>query len=103
VKKAIIIGTVIFLGLIFFFYSYITRDHQELYETVATDFARRYPDYQFVDCGVGEGDLVVAYVHVKFKKSGDEYIQEEVWQYWRTDSVWLHRDKYLELTKDKKD
>jgi hypothetical protein len=69
-KKIALIGTVIFVGLIFIFYSCAIRDNQELYETVKTDFADKYPDFQFIDCGVGEGDLIVAYVHVKFKKPG---------------------------------
>ncbi len=103
VKKVIIIGTIIFAGLIAMFYTYVIRDNQRLYETVKTDFADKHPDYEFIDCGVGEGDLVVAYVHVRYKKPGDDKIQEEVWQYWDTDSVWLHRDRYLELTKNKRD
>lgn len=49
-----------------------------------TDFADKYPNYEFIDCGVGEGDLAVAYVHVRFKRPGDDKIQEEVWQYWDT-------------------
>jgi hypothetical protein len=103
VKKILIIGTIFFVGLVVIFYTFVIRDHNELYETVKTDFADKYPTYEFIDCGVGEGDLVVAYVHVRFKRPGDDKIQEEVWQYWDTDSVWLHRDKYLELTKDKED
>lgn len=102
-KKVLTIGTVFFVGLIVIFYTFVFRDHEKLYEIVKTDFAAKYPDYQFIDCGVGEGDLVAAYVHVRFKKPGDDKIQEEVWQYWDTDSVWMHRDKYLELTKDNGD
>ena|SRR5688572_18437845 len=102
-KKIAIIGTVIFVGLVSVFYSYVFRDNQELHETVKTDFVDKYPDYQFIDCSVGEGDLVVAYVHVKFKKPEDDKIQQEVWQYWDTDGGWLHRDKYLDVTKDKKE
>ena len=102
-KKIAIIGTVIFVGLILLFYAFVIPDNQRLFETVQTDFADIYPGYQFIDCGVGEGDIVVTYVHVKFKKPGDDKIQEEVWQYWDTDSAWLHRDKYLKLTKEKKE
>lgn len=96
-------GTIFFVGLIVIFYTFVIRDHNKLYEMVKTDFADKYPNYEFIDCGVGEGDLVVAYVHVRFKRPGDDKIQKEVWQYWDTDSVWLHRDKYLESTKDKED
>lgn len=103
VKQILIIGTVLFVGLIAAFYSYVIRDNQKLYETVKADFAEKRPGYEFIDCGVGEGDIVVAYVHVKYKIPGDDKIQEEVWQYWDTDSVWLHRDKYVELTSKKRD
>ena len=102
-KKVLIIGTVIFVGLIFLFNSCGVHDRQVLYATVKKDFADKYPNYEFIDCVVGEGDLAVAYVHINFKKPGDDKIHEEVWQYWDKDSVWLHRDKYLELTKEKKD
>lgn len=61
------------------------------------------PTNQFIDCGVGEGDLVVTYVQVKFKKTGEDKIQEEVWQYWDTDSVWLPWDKFLARATSKKD
>ena len=91
------------MDLFSFFYSYVIRDNQKLYETVKTDFIGKYPDYQFVDCAVGEGDMIVTYVHVRFKEPGDDKIREEVWQYWDTDGVWLHRDKYLEVKGDKKD
>jgi hypothetical protein len=101
--KKLVIETVIFLGLIFLLHSCIGGDRQKLFETVKMDFAVKYPSYQFIECGVGEGDLVVSYVHVKFKKPGNDKILEEVWQYWDTDSAWLHRDKYLELTKDNKE
>jgi len=103
VKKILIIGTMFFVGLVATFYTFVIRDHNKLYETVKTDFADKYPNYEFIECGIGEGDLVAADVHVRFKRPGDDKIQEEVWQYWDTDSVWLHRDKYLELTKDKGD
>jgi len=103
VKRVLIIGALILAGLIFSFYYYVILDHQKLYEIVKTDFTDKHPNYQFIDCVVGEGDMIVAYVHVRFKEPGDDKIKEEVWQYWDTDSVWLHRDKYLELTKDKKD
>ncbi len=103
VKKILIIGTIFFVGLVATFYTFVIRDHNKLYETVKTDFADKYPNYEFIECGIGEGDLVAADVHVRFKRPGDDKIQEEVWQYWDTDSVWLHRDKYLELTKDKGD
>jgi len=102
-KRILIIGTVIIVGLIAIFYINVIRDHEKLYETVKTDFADKHPDDEFIDCVVGEGDMVVAYVHVGFKKPGDDKIQEEVWQYWDTDSVWLHRDRYLKLTKNKGD
>jgi len=39
---------------------------------------------------------------LKFKKPGDDKIQEEVWKYWDTTIVWLHRDKYLELMEERK-
>ena len=104
-KKTLIIGTLIFVGLVFFFYSAAVRKRQvlDLYDTVEADFADKYPTYKFIDCVVGEGDLVVTYVHVRFSKTGDDKIREEVWQYWDTDSSWLHRDKYLKLTKVKND
>jgi hypothetical protein len=47
--------------------------------------------------------MAVAYVHVRFKKSQKDKIQEEIWQYWDTKSGWLIRDKYLQLNKDKND
>jgi hypothetical protein len=103
VKRTTIIGLTIIFGLIFSFYYYVIRDQQKLYATVKTDFADKYPNYQFVDCVVGEGDIVVAYVHVRFKETVDGKVKEEVWQYWDTDSVWLHKDKYLEQTKNKKE
>lgn len=98
-KKIFIYGIILFVGLATTFYIYVSRDHEKLYETVKADFSIKYPEFQFIDCGVGEGDMVVAYVHVRFRKSGDDQIHEEVWQYWDIDSAWLHRDKYLELRK----
>jgi hypothetical protein len=63
---------VITVALICLFYSCGVRDNQELYETVKADFAGKYADYQFIDCGVREGDLVVAYVQGKFKNQGGQ-------------------------------
>ena len=91
-----------FRWIYFPFYSFVIRDNRRLFETVQTDFADKYPDYQFIDCSIGEGDLVVAYIHLKFKKPGDDKIQEEVWKYWDTTIAWLHRDKYLELMEERK-
>ena len=76
----------------------VVRCLRQLRRTLLTNAS----DYQFIDCGAGEGDLVVTQIHLKFKKPGDDKIQEEVWKYWDTTIVWLHRDKYLELMEERK-
>lgn len=96
-RKIEIAGIIFLVGLLIIFYTSVSKSHRRLYETVKADFTRRHPDYQFIGCEIGEGDLVVSYVHVRFGKPGDDEIQEEVWQYWDADSAWLHRDKYLDL------
>jgi hypothetical protein len=100
-RRILIIGGIIFGGLIFLYYSSVIRSHEKLYDTVKSDFVNKYPDYQFIDCGIEDGDMIAVYIEIKYKRPGDESILEEVWQYWDTDTAWLHRDKYLELTNNK--
>ncbi len=97
--KPLIIVVVIFAGILSFYGFYVVQRNRDLYKTVKADFTKKYPDYEFIEYGVGEGDAVVAYVHVRFKKTDNDSIHEEVWQYWDLDSDWVHRDRYLELTK----
>lgn len=68
-----------------------------LEEEVLKDFKKKYPDHEYVSAGVGEGDLAVAYVHVKFMKNNSDSIFEEVWQYWDlAEGGWTHRDNRKE-------
>lgn len=97
--KSLIAVTIIFVGIFCFYGFYIVQKDRTLFKIVKRDFSQKHPDYEFVECAVGEGDLAVVYIHVKFRKPPHDSIHEEVWQYWNTDSAWLHRDKYTELTK----
>jgi hypothetical protein len=87
------IGFLLTLVVIFFISAF--KDQKGLEKTVRADFVKRYPNYEFVDYGIGDGDPIAVYVHVKFKKPGDKRTQEEVWQYWDTENGWKHRDDYL--------
>ncbi len=69
------------------------NDHKKLYKIVDTDFKATYPKYELVSSEIGEGDLAVVYVHIKFNKPDNDSIFEEVWQYWDlVDGIWTHRD-----------
>ncbi|HMP98393.1 MAG TPA: hypothetical protein PKC24_01340 [Cyclobacteriaceae bacterium] len=54
-----------------------------------------------MECFIGDGDLVVVSVHVKYKKPNDEEIYEEIWKYWDTKSGWLHREKFQDLIRER--
>lgn len=101
-KKFVIIGTGIFFTVCAVFIYTIVPDHATLYETVKIDFRTKYPNYELLDCRTEEADMVVAYVHIKFRKAKDNNIEEEVWQYWDTEDGWLHREKYLKVIDDRK-
>ena len=101
-RKFVIIGTGIFFAVCVVFIYTIVPDHGPLHETVEMDFRTKYPNYELLDCKTGEADMVVAYVHIRFRKPKDNNIEEEVWQYWDTENGWLHRDKYLKNMEDRK-
>lgn len=101
-KKFVIIATGIFLTVCAVFIYTIVPDHGPLYDTVEIDFRTKYPDYELVDCRTGDADMVVAYVHIKYRKPEDNIIEEEVWQYWDTENGWLHRDEYLNVMEQRK-
>jgi len=65
-------------------------------EIVKKDFSEIYPDYEFISSGVGEGDMVVAYVHVRYNKPESDSIYEEVWQYWKNKNGWQIRHEFIE-------
>ena len=66
---------------------------ESLEKEVLKDFQKKHPEYEYVSASVGEGDLAVAYVHVKFMKNGNDSIFEEVWQYWDlADIGWTNND-----------
>ncbi len=68
-------------------------DPGNLEKEVIKDFKQKYPEYEYISSSVGEGDLAVAYVHVKFKKAKSDSIFEKVWQYWDlVEEGWTHRD-----------
>jgi len=63
---------------------------------IKTDFNEIYPGYQLISSVIGEGDSEVQYVHIKFKKTENDTIYEDVWQYWKTNNGWINRYKLLE-------
>ena len=44
---------------------------------------------------VGEGDVVVAYVHIEYLKPNNKNVVKEIWQYWSVEDGWKRRDKHL--------
>jgi hypothetical protein len=50
-------------------------------DVVRADFLREHPDVTVEFVGVGEGDGSAAYFHIRYKKSGDDTVYEDVWQY----------------------
>lgn len=51
------------------------------------EFLRDHPGYLIEDAFVGEGDGAVAYVHIRYRQSGQTLVSEVIWQCARNENA----------------
>jgi hypothetical protein len=55
---------------------------------VRADFSEKYPGYEILNSGAGEGTPDTVQCHIRYQKPDSEEIYEEVWLYQKVGSDW---------------
>jgi hypothetical protein len=84
-KNFIILNLILFIAI---------SCHPIKNDMIKNDFCKKYPDFQYIEHFVGEGDMSVVYITVKYNKPDLDSIFKEEWQYWNTRKGWIIREQF---------
>jgi len=56
---------------------------------VRTDFASKYPDYEILSSGAGEGSPDSVLCHISYQKPDNKLVYKEIWAYQNSGSGWV--------------
>jgi hypothetical protein len=78
------IGLFLIAGITLFYIFLKDPCNQQL----KTDFSNKYPNYEFLYSGAGEGSTDNVQCHVAYKKPDSEQIYEDTWLYQNLGNGW---------------
>ena len=55
---------------------------------IRTDFSNKYPDYEILFSGAGEGSTDIVQCHISYQKPDSKQIYEDVWLYQDSGNGW---------------
>jgi hypothetical protein len=58
-------------------------------QAIRADFAGRYPDYEILDSGAGEGSPEVVQCHIAYLKPNNQQVYEDIWTYENSAGDWV--------------
>jgi hypothetical protein len=57
-------------------------------QIIRADFSNKYPSYEILDSGAGEGTSDNVHCHIYYKKPDSEQVYEDIWLYQDLGSGW---------------